>query len=307
MPKQKFIASLPSKADFKRFLKNEPRYLLMDILGSFIYAAGVYGFAFNADFAPGGVTGLAMILNKIFDGILPIGTLIILINIPFVILALHYLGGMFLIRTVQTLLFNALFLDVVLPQFPTYPIDNPVANLLAAIFAGAISGLGLSIIYAAGTSTGGSDLLILSLKKIKPHLSLGEITILIDGSIILIGVFVYRSINALLYGIIFTFCTTVVIDAFSRGKISGKVCLIISDHSKEIWQAISTSIGRGATFLKAEGAYTGVEKKVLMCACSKKEVPNVRRVVNQCDDKALTIIMDYSDARGYGFSPPYED
>lgn len=302
-----FPKIIPSKAELKHFLKNEPKYLFFDILGSLIYGIGIYSFAFNADFAPGGVTGLSMILNKALNGAIPIGILIVLINIPFIILALRFLGGLFLIRTVQTLLINALFLDVIMPMFPSYPIENEFYNLLAAIFAGAISGIGLAVIYGANSSTGGSDLLIMSLRKIRPHLSIGEITILIDGLIILIGVFVYKSINALLYGIIFTVCMTVFIDKFTSGRNAGKVALIISDKSQILWLAIEEETDRGATFLKAEGAYTGEDRKVLMVACSKKELPKIRKVIRRLDSNALMIVMDYSDARGYGFNPSYID
>lgn len=306
MFKSKYANIIPTKEQWQRFIENEPRYLLMDIIGSFFYAAGVMIFVFNADFAPGGVTGVSLIFNHFFPG-LTIGVLSILINIPIIFLALRFLGGLYLIRTFQTILINAFFLDIVLPFFPKYPITGPVDNLFAAVFGGVIFGLGLGIIYQTGTCTGGSDLVIMSIRKVKPHFSVGEITILIDGIIILAGVFVYKSLNALMYGILFTASYTVVIDRFMSGATAGKMALIISDHSKEIWEDIRENLERGGTFLKAEGAYSGADKKILLVACNKKQVPAIRKIVGSFDPKALTIILDYSEARGEGFIPHYED
>lgn len=303
---KKYANIIPSKDQWTHFFKNEPRYLLMDVIGSFFYAAGIMIFVYNADFAPGGVTGITLILNHFFPS-LALGLLSILINVPIILLALRYLGGLYLIRTFQTILVNAFFLDIILPFFPTYPINGPVDNLFAAVFGGAIYGLGLGIIYQTGTCTGGSDLVIMSIRKVKPHFSVGEITILIDGIIILVGVFVYKSLNALMYGILFTASYTVVIDKFMSGAISGKIALIISDHSQEIWEVIKSKLARGGTFLKAEGAFSGVDKKVLLVACNKKQVPEIRKIVGEEDPKALTIFLDYAEARGEGFIPHYED
>ena len=224
---------IPTKDQWQHYFQNAPHYLLMDIIGSFFYAAGVMIFVYNADFAPGGVTGISLILNHFFPS-LTIGVLSILINIPIIFVALRFLGGMYLIRTLQTILINAFFLDVILPIFPTYPINGPVDNLFAAVFGGVIYGFGLGIIYQTGTCTGGSDLVIMSIRKVKPHFSVGEITILIDGLIILAAVFVYKSFYSFIYCILFAASETVVIDKFMSGAIAGKVALIISDQSLQI-------------------------------------------------------------------------
>lgn len=298
---------IPTPQEWQDFLKHEPKYLLYDIVGSFIYAFGVYTFANEADFAPGGVTGLAMILNYILDGLLPIGTLSILVNIPILFFAVRHLSGMYLIRTFQTLIMNAVFLDFVVPIIPCYQINVPSDNLLAALAAGAISGIGLAIMYSAGTCTGGSDLIIMSLRKIKPHMSLGQLTALIDGSIIVLGMIAYKNVNALIYGIIFTVVFTVVMDKILVGIDSGKVALVISDQPTLLWQEISSKLGRGGTFLYAEGAYSAQKKKVLMVACSNKQVPDLRKIIGHVDPKALTIILDYTEALGEGFNPSYLD
>jgi uncharacterized membrane-anchored protein YitT (DUF2179 family) len=166
-----------SKEQLFRFGRN----LTSDILGFLTYAIGVYTFASNTSFAPGGIVGIGVILNYLLK--LPIGTVVLVCNIPVVLLSLRFLCKGYLLRTFQTLLISIFFLDILAPLFPRYA-GSP---LLAALFGGGISGLGLSIIYSAGSCTGGSDLIIMSLCKIRPHLSVGQITLVIDGSLILWG------------------------------------------------------------------------------------------------------------------------
>ena len=127
--------------------------LLYDILGSFFFALGVYNFAVQANFAPGGVTGIAIIVNHFTN--LPIGTLALLFNIPLILMAWRILGHRFLIRSFRTLVVNTIFLDLISPRLPVYQGDP----FLAALFAGALAGIGLAIIYQNKSSTGGSDLL----------------------------------------------------------------------------------------------------------------------------------------------------
>lgn len=295
---KKYAKLTMSREEFWNFLKSEPRYLLMDAIGSLIYAVGVYYFASNADFAPGGVTGMALILNYLFKQ--PIGFMSLILNIPIVLISFRFLGSRYMLRTFQTLVMNAIFLDFVAPLFGTY---QGTTTMLSALYAGALSGLGLAIIYQAGTCTGGSDLVIMSVRKVKPHFSIGQITLMTDGAIILCGVFVYKNIDAMLYGIIYTAVSTLIIDKFMNGFSMGKMSLIISDHPQEIYDEINRLLERGATFLKAEGAYTKKPRNVLMVACSKKELVKVREIVRKVDPRSLMIVTDYSEVRGEGFVP----
>lgn len=282
---------------FRAFAKQEAVNLFWDVSGSIVYALGIYTFAAYAGFAPGGITGASMIINYLTGS--PIGTMAVLLNIPIILVSLKYLGKGYLLRTLQTLVVNALFIDVVMPMLPHYT-GSP---LLAALFSGGLSGLGLSIIYNAGSCTGGSDLVIMSLRKLKPHLSIGEITMMIDGSLILVGAFVYKNIDAVLYGILFTLVSTYVIDHRMEGYASGKMSLIISDRHAEIAELIQQELRRGATLLKGEGTYTRREKNVLMCACQRHQLPKLRKMVQETDPDAMMIVMEYNEVRGRGFQP----
>ena len=290
------IRQLRSAKD-SAFFERRIRRLVWEALGAAAYAVGVYTFASHANFAPGGVTGLGVILNYLLH--VPIGTTVLILNIPIVLISLKYLGKRYLLRTFQTLAVSALMMDLIIPCFPHYA-GSP---LLAALFGGGLSGLGLALIYNAGSCTGGSDLVIMSLRRLRPHLSLGQITLMIDGSLILMGAFVYQNIDAVLYGILFTLVSTYMIDRLMDGFAGGKMALVISRRNDEIARRIQDELNRGVTLLKGQGMYTGEERDVLMCACARPQLPRLRRIVCDCDPETLMIVMDYSEVRGKGFLP----
>ena len=299
------------KADLKQYFTKTALKILAvdtiyDILGSILYAVGYYTFASNADFAPGGVGGIAIIINHY----LPWAPLFLcqnIINIPIAIICFKLLGKRFFLKSVKTMLFMWIFGDFIAPLVPQYPgagVELTEANrLMAAIFAGILTGAGLALIYMRGSSTGGSDFVIMSIRKKKPHMSVGSITLVIDGAIILIGGLVFRNINAVLYGIIMTILSSLVIDKLMYGSGAQKMLLIISDRTDEIKNEIYKVTERGVTFLKAVGAYTGKDKHVIMCVCSKTEVYPTREIVKKTDPNAMVMLSTVDEAYGLGFNP----
>ena len=273
--------------------------LLFDIIGSILYAFGVYTFAVGADFAPGGVSGLAVIIHHFFQQV-PIGTAILCINIPIILLCYRVMGKMFLVKSLKTMVISSFFLDAVFPRFPLYQGDA----LLASVFAGVFMGLGLACIYTRGSSTGGSDFFILSLNKLFPHRSIAQITLIADGSIVVLGGLLYGRIDALLLGVIATFTSSSVIDAVLIGKQSGKMVTIISSNGPEIAKAINSEVGRGSTMIQATGTYTGAPRQVIMCACSKNQISPIRKIVFRLDDHAIVTVGSYDETFGEGFQDP---
>ena len=280
------------------------RDLLYDILGSILYAAGIYTFAATANFAPGGITGVAMIINHYLP-FLRIGLLTLLINIPVAIICYRLLGRVFFFKSLKSMLISALILDYVFPLLPQY--DGANNPLLAALFAGALSGAGLALIYMPGSSTGGTDFVIMSIRKLKPHLSIGTISMAVDGAVILIGGLVFGNINAVLYGVLMTIVSTTVIDKVMYGSGTRRMLLVISDKAEEIAKGIMEETERGATLADVRGAYTGQPHQMMMCVCSKVEVFASRRVINRIDPNAIVMLTTVDEAYGEGFMEPDTD
>lgn len=271
---------------------------LYDIIGSILFALGIYTFAKAGNFAPGGVSGLALIFNHLFKA--PIGTTSLALNIPIILISFKVLGKTFLIKSLRTMLISTIFLDFVFPMFPIYKGDS----FLAALFTGVFVGAGLALIYMRGSSTGGADFLIISIRKILPHFSLGQITLVIDTVIIVLGGLVFRNIDAVLYGAVSTFATSYVIDMVMYGAGSGKLAIIITTAGNEIAQRISAETDRGCTIVPAIGAYSGEGREMLLCACSKPEIIKVRNAAHTIDSDAFVMITEASEVFGEGFMPP---
>ena len=291
--------------------KTAARDILYDLVGSFLFAMGVVYFADQAPFVPGGITGMAMIIHHFTAENLPglgIGAIINCINIPIALFCFLFLGRVFFFKSVKSLIISNIFIDYLIPHLGSYP-QAQTNPLLTALYGGALYGIGLALIYIPGSSTGGSDFVIMSIRKLKPHLSIGTISILVDGSVILLGGLVFRgdgsyNIDAVLYGILFTFVSTTMIDKLMYGSGSRRMLQVVSDKAREISQAIMAEINRGATLMDVKGAYTGQTHQMLMVVCSKVEITHARRIINSVDPKAIVLLSTVDEAYGKGFLDP---
>ncbi|HJB00408.1 MAG TPA: YitT family protein [Candidatus Mediterraneibacter merdavium] len=269
--------------------------LIYDIAGSILYAAGIYTFAGNGGFAPGGVSGLALIMNHLWG--LPVGTVTLLLNIPLILISYKTVGKRLLIKSGVTMLISTIFVDLVFPLFPMYSGNRMMAALCSGVFLGA----GMALFYIRGSSSGGIDFLTLTIKKKKPHMTIGVITMLIDLAVILLGVPVFGDIDSVLYGLLATFVSTVVIDKILYGIGAGTLAVIVTGKGKETAQSIAKNVDRGVTSLNAVGAYTGADRDVLLCACSKAEAYMVRAAVREADEEAFIMFTETSEVFGEGF------
>lgn len=270
--------------------------ILIDIVGGILIAIGTYNFAAMAKFPMVGFNGIALIFYQLFG--LPIGTVAMLLNIPVAIVCFRILGKDFFLRSVRTIIITSVIMDVVAPMFPVYTGDR----MLAAICTGIFSGLGYALIYMRNTSTGGSDFIMLSIKALNPHLSLGKISFALEAIVVLLGtLLVSKDIDSLIYGMIISFILSAVVDKVMYGIDSGKMSMIVTDFPVEVAARIDEEIGRGSTFLKAEGSYSHIQRDVVLCACNNKEMYGIRKVVKEIDPKAFIIIVESNEVLGEGF------
>lgn len=271
--------------------------ILFDIAAGLLIAIGTYNFATAAKFPMSGFNGIGMIFYHLWG--LPIGTVVLILNIPTAIICYKALGKEFMLKSAKSILITSAIMDYVAPLLPLYNGDK----ILAVVCTAVLTGLGCALILMRESSTGGTDFIMLAVKSKYPYMTLGKISFVIASIIVLAGtVLVSRQIDGLIYGLMINFVLSTVIDKFMYGISSGKLALIVTDKPKEIAVLIEKSTGRGCTFLKAEGSYTMQPKDVIMCASNTKEMYGVRKTVKSVDPNAFVIIMESNETLGEGFS-----
>ena len=266
--------------------------------GAMIYALSVAMFTSPNNIAPGGLTGVATMLNFLFA--LPIGTLIFVMNIPLFIWGAIENGLGFLTKTIIATGFVSVAIDVFTLIVPAYQGDT----ILASIFGGILNGVGLGLVFYRGGSTGGADIVALNINKRMPHISTGTIILFIDFITLIMAFFVYKSLESMLYAAVTIFVATKVIDTISYGtsRGNGKLMFIITKHYDEVSQVIMKDLERGVTLLDGEGAYSGEKKRVVMCAVRPQQVFKIQNAVKNVDPNAFIIVTTAGMIKGHGFA-----
>ncbi|MCI8699431.1 MAG: YitT family protein [Oscillospiraceae bacterium] len=270
--------------------------VLIITLGSAVYALGfVWCYAPNG-IAFGGITGVAQIVNFLIPA-LPIGVTVIVLNIPLFVLGWRLIGGRLLVTSLYAMALSSVFIDVLTPLYDWPPMEP----LLACIFGGVLLGLSLGLVFQQGATTGGTDLLARLLKLKLAWLPMGKLLMGIDLAVIVAVAAAFRALDAALYGLVALYISTIVMDGVLYGLDTAKVAYIISDRNKEISAAIVKDLDRGVTILHGQGAYTGADKDVLMCAFKQREIAAIKAAVKDIDPAAFVIVCDAHEVLGEGF------
>lgn len=279
-------------------MKLDKKQLILDfltiIIGGFIWAISINMFSTPNLIAPGGVTGISVILNHFFH--FPMGITIIVLNIPLFILSYKFLGLRFVVRTAAATVITSIILDCT-GFIPPFTEDK----LLAAIFGGITSGIGLGLIYTRGLATGGSDVLGRLLEIPFPYISYGKMLVIIDAIVITAAAISFRDLGLALYAVIMVYISSIIVDKLLTGLDVAKLVYVISEKNMEISKVIMEKLDRGATLIDARGCYTGLEKNMLMVAVKRYELPRIKNIVKNVDEKAFIIINDVSEVLGEGF------
>ena len=284
-----------------RILNSRPWYV--DYLFIFI-GTGIMALAIQCIFEPiglvtGGFSGIAIIIRKMTAGIVeggvPLWLTNLALNIPVFIAALIIKGRKFLGRTVIGTVLLSFWLYVI-PQVDLTQGDY----MLSAVFGGVITGIGIGFVLLAKATTGGTDMVSALIQKYVRHYSVVQILQVIDGMVVLAGLYVF-GLKPALYAIVAIFITSKVSDALMEGMKYSKAAFIITDCYQEIADAIMTQLDRGLTGLDATGMYSGNKKTVLYCVVSKKEIVELKDIVAKIDPKAFVIVTDAREVFGEGF------
>lgn len=275
--------------------KNKTVNTLLEILGCFISAAGIYSFAVAAEVPVTGIAGICAILYRLFG--LPMGLTNVIINIPIIIFSYKLLGRSFLLRSLRCMILFAVFTDYLLPIMPVYTGNR----LLATICGGVVGGIGDALIYMQNSSTGGIDFITMAIKAKHPYLPFGNLTFGAALAVILLNGAVFHDVDSIIYGLMFNFIVAAVINKMMFGFSSSMLALIVTDDGKAACNEIDRVADRGSTILQGRGGYGGQPKDVVLCACSNKQLYEIEHAMQVLDPGCFIIMLQSNEVQGEGF------
>ncbi len=272
------------------------RWILATIVGSALFALGFSLFLQPNDINTGGISGLAQVAVHV-TGIGSVGLFSVLLNLPLFLVGGLRIGKRFFAGSLLGMMLSGLLIDV-FSALSTAPQET----LISAIYGGVFCGLGLGVVFAGGTSTGGSDILVRLLKLRYRNVPIGTISMCFDALVVILTGVVYHDLSRALYSGITVFITGNVMDVVVYRFDYSKVALIISDQADAIAADILAKLDRGATFLKGQGSYSRQDKKVVLTVVKKRQLAELKELVMERDQKAFVIVQEAHQVLGDGFS-----
>ncbi|MDE7358880.1 MAG: YitT family protein [Lachnospiraceae bacterium] len=275
------------------------KYVIITV-AALVYAVGVSLFTDPNNMAPGGVTGISIILSRF----LPVstGTLIFLINVPILIFAVWKFGHELTVSTIYATM-QISILTTWLEPFGAATDDI----LLAALVGGSLTAVSVGVIMRVGATTGGMDIIVKALRLRFPHLKTGKIFFIADALVVTLSGIVFRDLNAALYAAISAICTSVVMDIVLYGRDEAKLLYIISGRAEEIAGRLLSDLDIGVTYIKGQGAYSGDNKRVIMCVVKKHVSPRAEEIVKQEDPDSFMIITSATEVFGEGYKSYFSE
>lgn len=269
------------------------QYIII-FLGAILYAFSVGIILEPNRLAPGGASGLAIIINS-YTGI-KTGTIIFLLNIPLMAMGIKNFGAKFLYTTIFAILVNSVFVNV----FESLPklIDD---IFLGAVCGGVLDAVSLGIIFRQGGTSGGTDIVAKLVRRKIPQFEIGKIFIAVDMAVVLLSAVAFKNIENAVYSAICVVITGQILDKILYGGQNARMLYIISDASREISRRLLEELDTGVTYLKGTGGYTSREKNVIMCIIRKRRLPQTLKVIKEEDDSAFIIVTLADKVVGEGY------
>lgn len=277
----------------KKAVKRIKDYVILTAAAA-IYAAAISLFLDPNDIAPGGVTGISILVNRFIA--IPTGTINLLINIPIVLLGLWKFGWRFICSTMYTLAMITVFMNSI-------AVYGPVTDdlLIAAVIGGALIGVALALVFKAGATTGGIDIIVKVVRTKRKHLKTNVIFLIFDSLVILASWIVFRDLTVAFYAGVAVAADSVVMDKLLYGLDEAKLTFIISTKPSQVKQRIFNELDITATIISARGAYTNEPKELLMVVSRKQMYPKLEEIVKDEDTSAFMIVSSASEIFGEGY------
>lgn len=271
---------------------------LMMAVGCAVFSVAIAVFLEPSGIAPGGASGIAIILN-VMTGF-PTGTAILLINIPLLILGMIGVSREFAVRSVYATVFLSLMTDFVSFLYSKIPVLT-TDPFLCSVAGGVLTAVGMAFVFRHGGSTGGTDIVARLIRKKRRDVPTGKIFLAVDSVIIAASAVFSRKIDSALYAAVALFVTTKVLDMLLYGTDEAKFLVIISSVPEKIAEGLLREIDCGVTYANGYGGYTGHDKKIILCAVKKHNYPRVKDMVNSIDPTAFMIVSSASEIYGEGY------
>jgi len=275
---------------------------VMITVGAFLYGIGTALFSDPNNLAPGGFTGVAIVLNRIVN--LEVGTWFMILNIPVLIIGLWKFGLKFLISTIYATGMISVFTNLCARYMSAFVVHDMV---LAFTFGGLIAALGMGILFKAGATSGGSDIIIKLIRIKYPHFKTGGILFATDLIVIVFAGLVMQDVSAALYSMLTVFINGVALDFVLYGTDEAKLLYIISDRNEPITKRLLKELDVGVTHVYGQGAYSRRDKKVIMCVVKKRVSPLAQEIVKEEDPNAFMIITSATEIFGEGYKSYFEE
>lgn len=275
-------------------LRRRGKKLFFLTVGALIYAAAISLFLDPNSLAPGGVSGISIILSKVTP--LETGTLVLLINIPIMLAGAWKFGLKFICSTVYCTVLASVAMNV-MARFGAMTEDL----LLAALAGGGLTALGLGLVFKSGGTTGGFDIIVKFLRLKYPHMKTGSLFLVADSLVVLLSAFVFKNMDVALYAGVVVFINSFLLDVVLYGRDGAKLIYIISDKSQEIASRLLEELDLGVTYVHAEGAYSGKVKKVIMCVMRKHLSHKAEEIIREEDPQAFMIVTSATEIYGEGY------
>lgn len=286
-------------------MKNKIIKAALIVAGAFVTSLGLNLFLEPSGIAPGGISGVAVLINKIAGGRIPVGVLTLILNIPLFIAGYKELGKEFIIKSAVGTILYSVMLDVTVylvePMqrfFSTENYGEAGHTMLYAIWGGLLMGMGFGLIFRGGATTGGTDIGARLLQKRMSWLTLGQLVLSLDVVFLLVVALTYRSILAAMYTGIAVFVSSKVIDIIEAGVNYAKEIYIFTEKPELLASEILRQLERGVTKLNGEGMYTGKPVDILWCVVYNRQVPQLRRIVDRHDPNAFIIVNEVRETKG---------
>lgn len=272
--------------------------LLIITFGCFVYAAAINIFFVPANLNTGGLTGVALIINTLWQ--LPVGLVVLLLNLPVILLAIRFIGLRYIAWTLYATVVSSLLIDLTVPMTGLLSLGESDA-LLFCIFGGVVSGAGLGIVYTQDASTGGTDVISRLVMLVFPHMTLGRMMLICDLIIVAAGALVLGNPVIALYSTVAIYISSGAIDTVLYGLEKSQMATIVTTHGDAICARLLAEVNRGVTRLPSQGGYSNAENETLLCAISARQMAKVKTIVSEIDPNAFVIFSQVHDIMGDGF------